>query len=142
MIKLMCVPTLKCVNLVDLLGTASTFMPSLLRKTEASLRLKRNQRGLRLIRGALERGVNGWDYRSVQDALLGAASPDWRWAIGQFYSGTGPHLAEMLSPDEIDELDTRLCAAVHELAALAAEDLPEELVQDCYAHFLGEQVYA
>ena len=142
MITLMLEPKLECVDLLRLLGTTSTFLPTLLRKTEAALKLKRNQQGLRLIRRALEKGVNGWDYRCVQDGLLGAASPEWRRAIGQFYQGKGPRLAEMLSANEIVDLDTRLCGAVHELAALAAADYPEELVRDCYTHFLGEQVYA
>lgn len=94
------------------LGLESEFFESVLVRSEQLLKLRRNQRGLRLLKH-----LNRDEYHSVLDWLLGVLAPSWRLAIGAFYAGEGPKLAKMVEWDTIDAIDQAMAQVIIELAA-------------------------
>lgn len=102
--------------LLQQLGLKSEFFGSVLVRTEALLKKSRYQRGLNLVRNALDVS----DYRSVLDYLLAVISPSWNERIRAFYRGEVGRIVLTEEWATIDALDQVLEHAVRELAALYA----------------------
>ena len=126
-------------DLVQQLGLESEYLETFLTKTEMALKSRRYQKGLKLIQPALEAGAGGEDYRSVIDALLGAASPSWRRHIAHWYRYGDTRLGDAATWEDIQEMDAVLVQALHELAAWR-EAGAEDLILDCYMHFVGGRI--
>lgn len=134
---------LQCrLNLVQKLGLESEYLGTFLTKTEMALKSRRYQKGLKLIQTALEDdnvGGSGEPYRSVVDALLGAASPSWKRHIAHWYQHKRYRLGHAATWEDIQEMDEVLVQALRELAAWR-EAGAEDLVLDCYMHFVGGRI--
>ena len=51
-------------------------------------------------------------YRSIIDFLFCELFPDWRIPCRRFYAGNGPPLKTLLTTEEVEEYDWRLCVAI------------------------------